>query len=261
MDHDQAVGSLDAFVDGEGGARFTAAIEAHVDGCAICQERIEEIELQRARTRDEATRHPAPAALRAGIVGAIDRESVHGAWQRRVSPWFGAAMLAASVLVFVASGVRYAGRPASVAALDDDAVSAHVRALISDGLVAVASSDKHTVKPWFAGRLDFSPPVGDFSTQGYPLIGGRLDYLDHRPVAAVVYRHDAHLISVFSAPAASPASATPTFRRDSLRGYQVVRWDEGTLRYWAVSDVEIGQLEQLARLVAAAAADPAAIDH
>jgi anti-sigma factor RsiW len=117
----------------------------------------------------------------------------------------------------------------------------HLRALAAPQPFDVASSDRHVVKPWFNGRIDFAPPVVELAPQGFPLVGGRLDYLDGRPVAALVYRRRLHSINLFVRPA--PALASPvaaTTRRD---GYSLVRWVAGGLEYWAVSDVDTGDLQ------------------
>jgi anti-sigma factor RsiW len=110
----------------------------------------------------------------------------------------------------------------------------------------VVSSDQHTVKPWFNGKLDFSPPVHDFSGRGYPLLGGRLDYLQERPVAALVYGRRQHVINVFIWPTAGPETPAPPIAR---RGYHLLHWATPELAYWVVSDLGLAELTEFAGLL------------
>jgi anti-sigma factor RsiW len=131
--------------------------------------------------------------------------------------------------------------------LVDQAIDSHVRSLMADHLVDVKSSDQHTVQPWFAGRVDFSPVVRDFAKQGYALIGGRLDYLAHATVAALVYRHRAHTINVFTWPAGESDPIEPV--AEDRRGYHVVQWRDGGMIWCVVSDGGASTLAELRRLI------------
>jgi anti-sigma factor RsiW len=131
--------------------------------------------------------------------------------------------------------------------ITQEIISGHVRSLMADHLTDVASSDQHTVKPWFNGKLDFSPPVKDLSDHGFPLVGGRLDYLENRPVAALVYRHRKHFINLFIWPSAHGSDiGKKTLASD---GYNLIHWEESGMVYWAVSDLNIGELQEFAQLI------------
>jgi anti-sigma factor RsiW len=157
--------------------------------------------------------------------------------------------IAASLLL---AGVSwFAGRPMLGTSLNDpiaqQVVASHVRALLVDHLMDVVSSDRHTVKPWFAGKLDFAPVVVDLSAEGFPLIGGRLDYLEHRPVAAVVYQRRQHVINLFVWPSERPTD--DDLQVETYHGYQVVRWNQAGATYWAISDLNASELRQFSHLV------------
>src|SRR5205085_5951552 len=153
-------------------------------------------------------------------------------------------------VVVVVGGIWWAAawRPGSgSAALAHEVVSSHIRSLMADHLTDVASTDQHTVKPWFGGRLDFSPPVSDFAARGYPLIGGRLDYLGNHPVAALVYQHRKHLINVFLWPAVDEREAIAPAATE--RGFQVIRGAHAGMSVWVVSDLNASELGAFARML------------
>jgi hypothetical protein len=131
--------------------------------------------------------------------------------------------------------------------LTESIISGHVRSLMANHLTDVSSSDQHTVKPWFNGKLDFSPPVKDLSNQGFPLVGGRLDYLENRPVAALVYRHRQHFINLFI----WPSSRKSDIERKTVvrQGYNLIHWAKSGMTYWAVSDLNSSELQEFVQLV------------
>ncbi len=202
--------------------------------------------------RREATRHAPPAGLAHRIRRELDESAAKASTaSRRYGsrrpgwPWLQAAALfgtGAATAWGLALVLLVAPAPDL---LGDAVVEGHVRSLMASHLADVASSDRHTVKPWFAGRLDFSPPVIDLADAGLPLAGGRLDYLDGRAVAALVYRSGPHVINLFVWPTAGNAQVAPAF--SSQRGYNLVHWAEHGMQMWAVSDLAAGELQGFAR--------------
>lgn len=231
---------VQAELDGELDAAGVAALVGHLQGCPDCAALQAELGELSARLKGGLTRHAAPASLAAAILA---QRPVPRPARRRWLGWghgasFGAGMaLAAAIAGFIVLPDR--------GGLVPDIVAAHIRALQPGHLVDVASTDQHTVKPWFDGHLDFSPPVRDLATQGFPLVGGRLDYLADRPVAALVYRHDKHLIDVFVWPG-DRAGVDET-----VQGYNVKSWIGEGMNYRAVSDLNTTELGQFVRLMRA----------
>jgi anti-sigma factor RsiW len=187
------------------------------------------------RGHREQLRYKAPARLRRKLMPQprLDRPRAALA---------GACAAAAVLLAFVA-GRSTAPISGGVA---QDVVASHVRSLMANHLQDVASTDQHTVKPWFEGRLDFGPDVRDFAQDGFALVGGRLDYVDGRPAAALVYRHGGHVINVVEWPADGSASVPP--RLSTQRGFQLFSWQRNGLSYWAVSDLNAADLQKFAQL-------------
>ncbi|HSY46294.1 MAG TPA: anti-sigma factor [Steroidobacteraceae bacterium] len=258
-----------AYFDGEVDAVTAADVERHVAQCPQCSALLEELAQMRARMQRELEYGQAPPRLRLAIERMLDEESAGGttaaaaarprtvarrptspAWRTRTF-WLGAsgglgAALAASVVLFVLSATP-------TDPLLDDVISAHVRSLMPEHLTDVVSTDRHTVKPWFAGHVDVSPVVADFAAQGYRLVGGRADYFDHQRAAVVVYQHGAHVINVFTW-----VAGRQTFpERTTRSGYHVAFWRVGNLQYCAVSDAGWEELSALVRLLRdAGAGDP-----
>ena len=215
-------------LDGELDARSTAELEQHVAACAACGRRRADLLALRAAVREGVPRFELPARLERRIFAAVR--------PRPRWPLAAAGALAAAVAVGAFGVSRSSG------ALADEVTSAHVRSLQADHLTDVVSSDQHTVKPWFQGKLDFGVPVRDFADRGFPLVGGRLEYLHGQPAAAVVYRHGAHAINLFVWPEAGEQAP----RLTQHRGYNEIRWKQGGLSLWLVSDVAAPDLQTLA---------------
>lgn len=241
---------LPAHLDRELGLPEAMAIDKHLQTCPACQRELVNQSTLSAALKKHATYFSAPDELKARILDALPPENKsQSAAARRVRAWvrswswlsFGTAL--ASVVALVWSAGLYLATPSAQDLLADEVVASHVRSLMLDHIADVASSDRHTVKPWFNGKLDFSPPVIDLSAQGFPLVGGRLDYVDHRPVAALVYRRRQHLINVYIWPIIhKQQAATKTM---SSQGYHLLHWVEAGMAYWVVSDLNTAELSLL----------------
>lgn len=253
---DEAHG-LGALADGELTGPEREDLLNHLRGCATCRGEVEALgrmsrNVKRARLR-------APASLRSRIGEALETEergseiSLIGR-QRRIrvaefrSNWrsglgqaasLAAACLLTAVLTWSVARTPDADRPAS------DAFSAHLRGLLQDNQVQIASADRHIVKPWFAGRLAFAPAVKDLTSEGFPLVGGRVDVIDQGRAAALVYRRRLHAITVFVRP--GTGSEEPKLTR--MKGYSVIAWTKDGLSYVIVSDLNEAELLQLQALL------------
>ncbi len=243
---------VQAAFDGELDAVSAAAVERHAEHCPECRALREHLERTRKALRRDLEYGRAPPELRARIARALDAETAaerrdrgppRPAWRGRPF-WLGTlagagAALAASVAVVLLA-------PLLLARLPDELIAAHLRSLAPGNLTAVISTDRHTVKPWFAGRADVSPVVADFGAQGYRLVGGRADYLDRQRMAVLVYEHGMHVINVFAflpGREALPAEL-------SRRGFHISCWRGGDLGYCAVSDAGWEELAALRKLLA-----------
>ena len=202
---------------------------------------------------DAAGHEPAPASGAAENVPATKKASVVSMASKSLSSkgaaWGWLAVAAAILMVFAMSWRIGPGlmRNANSNLLAEEIVSSHIRSLQPDHLYDVKSTDQHTVKPWFNGKLDFSPPVRDLAEDGYPLVGGRLDYVDHRAVAALVYQRRQHLINVFIWPEAK--GTEEALKMKSVQGYNMIPWEGGGMYQCAVSDLNKGELEQFTELL------------
>jgi mycothiol system anti-sigma-R factor len=235
---------LHAYLDDELDPAGRAAFEGHLSGCPDCTRELEAQRALRSGLRDGGLRFTAPAGLRERV-----RASLGAAPRRRryVIPWLSAAALLLSVAGLAGAAYLTLARPVEAPDLPRELASAHVRSLMEEHLYDVPSTDQHTVKPWFQdhGRLDYSLPVKNFKDQEYPLEGGRLDYVDERKVAALVYRRHKHVINLFVWPASggdSPPQAT------TRRGYNLLHWTQDGLTFWAVSDLNVQELAEFGRL-------------
>ncbi len=240
---------LTAFVDGELDPVASREVEAHLAGCAGCVAELAELRTLRARLGQELEYHRASDVLRARVV----RDARAGRRSRPVAARGGRWLAVAAAMLMVAGGAWWvSSRAGHGDALLHEAVSNHIRSLMAGHLTDVASTDQHTVKPWFNGKIDFSPPVTDFAAEGYPLVGGRLDYLESRAVAALVYRHRQHVINVFVWPVIDERDQVAT--AGSEQGFHVVRGTHAGMAWWVVSDLNSDELETFARRLTGAPA-------
>jgi anti-sigma factor (TIGR02949 family) len=225
---------LDTYLDRELDAESSAAVREHVTTCASCRRGLAQREALSRMVR-AAPYHSAPDGLRARVLAQSTRSN----FGRRVLPW-----AAAAVLVLSAGAGMTLWRPAAgrANAIADEVVSEHVRSLMANHLFDVQSTDLHTVKPWFLGKLDFSPPVIDLASIGFPLLGGRLDYVGGRPVAALVYQRQKHPINVFVSPEADDPSARELVL--VVRGFNLRHWAHNGMSFWVASDLNDAELAQ-----------------
>ncbi|MHB1231055.1 MAG: anti-sigma factor family protein [Burkholderiales bacterium] len=256
MDCKRTLALLPARVDQELGLSEVEEMDQHLQTCPACHSAFVSQTALRAAFKQHATYFQAPRDLEARIRAALPAEQEGATVKRR--PWHGgswswlnAGTALVSLIALVWSAGLYLATPSPNELLAEEVVSNHVRSLMVNHIADVISSDQHTVKPWFDGKLDFSPIVNDLSTQGFPLIGGRLDYLDHRAVAALVYRHRLHLINVYIWPAANERQTT--IRTQTIQGYNLVHWNEAGMVYWVISDLDPQDLMALARILQAQA--------
>ncbi len=246
MECERATVLLSGLLDRALGPIARLRVGRHVAGCGTCAARLEELRAMQAAIRTKLPYHRAPPGLAARIGAALPREEA----PRVARPWF-------RMPAFSMAGTGLAGALAGVALTvlvmggqTDPArgvVDSHIRSMQADHLTDIPTSDQHTVKPWLSARLDVSPPVRDLKDEGFPLVGGRLDYVEGHPAAAVVYRRAKHVINLF---AWASSGKDDGFREETRQGFNVVTWRRDGIRYYAVSDVEADQLAQFAKLVA-----------
>ena len=238
---------LHVYLDSELDALSAERVAKHLGQCVTCQARFSELAALHKEITQYLTYHRAPTALQRRVVSQIRMQAPSSlrlpksvlSWGQWLVPVFSLAMVATSSLLYIAA-------PSAQDQLIDEVVSSHVRSLMEGHVTDVISSDQHTVKPWFTGKIDFSPPVYDFTQQGYPLIGGRLDYLEHQTTAALVYQRNKHIINVFIAPTTEGDSRMHSL---SKRGFNIVFWRQNGQTFKAISDINKDELWRFGRLI------------
>src|SRR6266576_5574157 len=239
---------INGYVDGELDLIRNLEIERHIQDCALCTQDYKNHQVLSNAIKTGSLYFKAPADLRRRIQLSL-RKAAKAEAGRRMLPkwWFNIAAPMAAAAVILLALVPFLRGPSADDLLAGEVVSSHVRSLMASHLADVPSSDQHTVKPWFAGKLNFSPPVEDLAKQGFPLIGGRLDYLEDRPVAALIYQRQKHFINLFIWPSGSDSDVeTKTVLR---QGYNLFHWTRSGMTFWAVSDLNNAELQKFVQLV------------
>jgi anti-sigma factor RsiW len=244
MTCDEAEILLHALIDGELDAGHAREVEQHVAGCPRCTAALADYRAMSAAVAGANLRYTAPASLRERIEAALPQpksaEIVPLPSRRSVLRGFA---MGSAVSALAATGlVAIVLRNDDETRINSEIVSAHLRSLQAGHLTDVVSTDQHTVKPWFNGKLDVAPPVIDLTAQGFTLIGGRLDYVDARAVGAIVYRRRQHVINLFVAQTASTESRAA--KMETIQGFNIRRWSDRGLNYWAVSDLAADELAE-----------------
>lgn len=238
---------IHAFADGELDLTSSLEMESHLRACQSCTLARQEIRGLRMSMNDPALRYAPPAALERRLRSAVRRAAKERPAVKIWWRWLIAAGSLAVVALAAWATLVIPNRPTPDTLVAQEVVSSHVRSLMAQHLTDVPSSDQHTVKPWFDGKLDFSPPVKDLKPAGFELKGGRLDYIDNRPVAALVYQRRQHFINVLVWPAKS--SSKSTTQASVSQGYNLVRWTNAGMEFWAVSDLNLAELQQFVQLL------------
>jgi len=237
---------LQGLLDGELDAANAIECEAHLKTCAACQEAYLRLQAVHEAVAAPGVAYAAPASLRGRIEAALEAEAepARPAPRRAIVP----AWLTYGTLGALAAGLAGVMILPSLneAQIEHQVVAGHVRSLLANHLTDIATSNQHVVKPWFNGRVDFAPPVPELADEGFPLVGGRLDYIGGRIAPAIVYRRRLHTVNLFVWPA--EGGAVPADHTARLDGYSLVEWTQGGLRFWAVSDIDLVELKQFRQL-------------
>jgi anti-sigma factor RsiW len=244
MNCQQARLLIDAYADGELDPAGVLEMERHFRDCPACAQSFRTMQNLKKSLKQDALLFSAPAELRQRLKAELrpQAESSRPFW---IWNWFATATTSAAVICLALLLSVFFTHPSAQQQRAQEIVSSHIRSLMANHEMDVASSDQHTVKPWFDGKLDFSPPVKDLAAQGFPLIGGRLDYINNRAVAALVFHRAKHVINLFIWPTkegdSEPAARTP------INGYNLIHWSRGGMTFWAVSDLNEKELMEFAR--------------
>lgn len=249
MNCQEAQNLINGYIDGELDLVRNLEIEDHLQKCVLCSQGYENHRLLRHGIKTGSLYFKAPLDLQKKVQLSVRKAAKAEArprflpkgWLRIAAPMAAAALVVLSVVPFLRG-------PSADDLLAREVISSHVRSLMANHLTDVPSSDQHTVKPWFNGKVDFSPPVKDLAEQGFPLIGGRLDYIGNRAVAALVYQRQKHFINLFVWPSASGVDSEVGTKSLARQGYHLFYWTTAGITYWAVSDLEKSELQRFVEL-------------
>jgi anti-sigma factor RsiW len=268
MNCEEATKLMDGYLDGELDPITNQAIEQHLRGCRNCGQAYETHRSLIRAMSNTTPYYKAPAELRERIQSSLREETAERPTPKvapdaeslvsrkrpesrtilLATPWNWLGLAAAIIFAAIIAWniLPWRQRAEANQFLATQLIASHVRSLMANHLTDIVSSDQHTVKPWLDGKLDFAPPVADLSSEGFPLVGGRLDYLDNRPVAALIYQRRKHFINLFVWPVAGDAAkATTSMTR---QGYQMLHWVDPDFNYWAVSDINEKELQEFEQL-------------
>jgi anti-sigma factor RsiW len=238
---------LNAYVDGELDSGGSLDVETHMRRCTSCLNDVASLHALASSIENGSLRFKAPAHLKRTVQEAIRDANPQPGFS--LFSWRWASALATVVLAAALTWTVTTNwtKTSGEAGLVNDIVSSHVRSMLANHVTDVSSSDQHTVKPWFTGKLDYSPPTNDLTEQGFRLVGGRLDYLDNRPVAAMVYQRNRHFINLF----VWPSSNTGIGQEEQVarQGYNLIHWNQAGMTYWLISELNLPELQECALLL------------
>jgi len=248
MNCEQARPLIDPYVDGELEPTGKQALEQHLCDCNNCSQVWQNLQSLKKAVRQEPMQFPASAELRRRLSVQLRIQSSlqsRSFWEWNWLATLATGFAAACLILWMNFILNH---PSNQELLAREVAASHIRSLMADHRLDVASTDQHTVKPWFAGKLDFSPPVKDFADQEFPLIGGRLDYLNDRTVAALVFQRHKHVINLFIWPNGGGDSSPSSFA--PIQGYNMVHWAQGGMTFWVISDLNEQELGDFAGMYA-----------
>jgi anti-sigma factor (TIGR02949 family) len=234
---------MHGYLDGELDPSVSLQFEQHVGTCPACGKALAEQQAIQAAMKADSLYFKAPANLRDRLRASLKKQSSAGPVR---FPWRWVAA-AACVAICIGLGIllaQFTFTPSVHERLTQEVASAHIRSMQAKHIVDVEGPDRHVVKPWFNGKLDFAPPTPNLEKEGFPLVGGRLDYLNGRPVAALVYKRREHLINLFVWP---DSGESRDFQRETRQGYHLIHWSTAGMNYWIVSDLDPIELNELAQ--------------
>jgi anti-sigma factor RsiW len=245
---------IQPYADGELDAARVLEVEQHIHDCPACAQEWRNLQSLKKAVQHDSLFFSAPEelrrALKAELHSGVEAQPSRTFWTWN---WLTAATTGAVAVCLALLLTVTLTRPTVRQQLTQEIVSSHIRSLMANHALDVVSTDQHTVKPWFNGKLDFSPPVADLGAQGFPLTGGRLDYVGNRAVAALIFQRHKHVINLFIWPA--PASASKPAVFGSRQGFHLIHWSNAGMTFWAVSDVNEKELMEFSEDFVAATTD------